>query len=174
MRACTTCFDTFSPQQGRITASRMSVPSLSAHCSSFGMLPSGGTCTFVCPAPIALSKSALSHRKRIQHPVSVCADTIYPSLRIWLDYSIAPVNKIVSVDRLSVQVPSFCLLLPYNKPLSYPSPPSHGAGFPLSIQSAPASPVLRRSYPPRIASAHERQTCTAHQNASCERLCAQH
>ena len=48
---------------------------------------------------------------------SVCAPTLYHSLRMWLDYSIAPVNKIVSVDRLSVQVPFLCLLLPDHKSL---------------------------------------------------------
>jgi len=62
-RGTTTLCETFVWQQGNMTASKMSESLVSAHCSSFGMLPSGGTCTFVSPAPIALSKSFLYHRK---------------------------------------------------------------------------------------------------------------
>ena len=72
-RGSTALCDTFVWQQGSTTASRMSEPSASSHCSSLGMLPSAGTCTCVSPAPIALSKSALHHQQvTTKHPVSLC------------------------------------------------------------------------------------------------------
>ena len=75
-RGSTALCETFVWQQGSITASMIREPSFSAHCSSFGMLPSAGTCTLVPPTPIALSKSALCSGNTTNSLVSVC---LYPA-----------------------------------------------------------------------------------------------
>lgn len=81
-----------------MTASKMSESLVSAHCSSFGMLPSGGTCTFVSPAPIALSKSFLYHRKSDHQACRQSSNPLHlaPSLSNSLECS--PDNQLVALS----------------------------------------------------------------------------